>query len=88
MNRHGPLLKKLSESKQRRLDFLLNKNNEGALTTRERVVLEGLVRDAEKLMVHNAKRLAKFVGRDQSPTPADAVPVTVWVSPTSVSRTG
>ena len=55
-----PRVQKLSIAKQRRLDELLNKNSEGAITDQERLTLEKLVGEAERLMVENAQRLATF----------------------------
>ena len=55
-----PRVQKLSAAKRRRLDELLNKNSEGAITDQERRTLETLVGEAEQLMVENAQRLATF----------------------------
>jgi hypothetical protein len=80
-NRNPPRIRTLSPAKQRRLDQLLAKNAEGVITLREKRTLEGLVAEAEALMVANAQRLAEFA-RSQSPqAPITAVPVTVWINP-------
>ena len=78
-------LKRLSPSKQRRLDLLLDKNSEGAISPQEKVALEKLVAEAEQLMVLNAKRVAEFAKKSQAGAPAGAVPVTVWVVPSSAN---
>lgn len=72
-------------AKQRRMDALLDKNNEGTITPKELVALEKLVAEAESLMVENSKRLAKFARTNHAPPPG-AVPVTVWVTPASARR--
>ena len=74
-----PKVKKFAAAKQRRLDRLLEKNSDGSITPDERVRLEQLVSDAERLMVANAKRLARFSENESARAPGDAVPVTVWV---------
>jgi hypothetical protein len=72
--------------KQQRLDLLLDKNAEGAITPAEKIELESLVAEAEQLMVANARALAEFA-RTQSPQPPlAAVPVTVWVAPQPVDK--
>jgi hypothetical protein len=48
--------------------------------------LEGLVAEAEQLMVANTKRLAAYSQRIGGTQPANAIPVTVWISPTSAER--
>jgi hypothetical protein len=55
-----PPVKKFPASKQRRLDQLLEKNSEGAITPKEKAALEHLVAEAETLIVANARRLAEF----------------------------
>jgi hypothetical protein len=72
--------KRLSAAKQRRMDELLEKNNEGTITPAERERLSRLVDEAERLMVANAKRLVEFSRNQESEPPRGAVPVTVWVS--------
>jgi hypothetical protein len=52
-------LRHLSRVKQRRLDELMDKNNNGALLADERAELEGLVRDAEEVTLANARLLAE-----------------------------
>jgi hypothetical protein len=84
-NTSPPKLKKFPATKQRRLDQLLEKNSEGTITSGERVKLQRLVDEAERLMAENARRLADF-SRSDAAVPADAVPVTVWVSPETTER--
>lgn len=80
MKPHGPpRLKKLPTAKQRRMDALLERNREGAITAAERAKLQGLVREAEQLMVENAKRLAAFHEQETNAAPSGATPVTVWL---------
>ena len=52
-------LRRLAAAKQKRLDSLMARSNEGTLTTAERQELQGLVRDAEEIMLDNARRLAE-----------------------------
>jgi hypothetical protein len=52
-------LRRLSAGKQRRLDALMGRNNEGQLTGAERNELEALVREAEEITLANAKALAR-----------------------------
>ena len=68
------------------MDLLLDKNSEGTITPKEKAVLESLVTEAEQLMVANAKQFAAFSQRVGVKKPADAVAVTVWVSPTHAER--
>jgi hypothetical protein len=51
-------LRRLSASKQRRLDVLMDRNNQGQLTSAERKELQVLVRDAEDIALSNARKLA------------------------------
>ena len=81
-----PRLKRFPAAKQRRLDALLEKNSDGLITPEERVALEGLVAEAEQLMVVNAKRLAAFAGPEAARRRVGAVPVTVWVQPEPAER--
>jgi len=74
-----PKVQKFPAAKQRRLDELLDKNSEGTITAKEKLVLEHLVAEAEQLMITNARRLADFSKRQAGHAPAGAVPVTVWV---------
>ena len=62
--RTPPKIRRLATAKQQRLDVLLEKNAEGAITEKEKQTLESLVAEAEKLMVANSQRLAEFA-RDQ-----------------------
>ena len=62
-------LRRLSAAKQNRLDALMDKNNEGLLTSAERKELKALVRDAEEIALSNARKLA---GQRRSLTPLDA----------------
>jgi hypothetical protein len=52
-------LRRLSAAKQKRLDRLMAKNNEGSLTDAERHDLQALVREAEAVMLANARQLAR-----------------------------
>jgi hypothetical protein len=76
-----PKLKRFPAAKQRRLDQLLAKNAEGALSSTEKVKLELLVEEAEALMVANSKQLADFARSQSTQPPVAAVPVTIWVNP-------
>ncbi len=51
-------LRRLSATKQGRLDALMEGNNEGRLTPAERDELRGLVREAEEITLSNARELA------------------------------
>jgi hypothetical protein len=53
-----PRLRRFPASKQKRLDLLMTKNNDGRLTKAEQRELEGLVREAEELTLENARTLA------------------------------
>ena len=68
------------------MDLLLDKNSEGTITPKEKAVLESLVTEAEQLMVANSKQLAAFSQRAGVKKSADAVAVTVWVSPAHAER--
>lgn len=76
-----PKMKMFPAAKQRSLDRLLEKNSEGTIEPKERVRLEGLVDEAERLAVENARRLARFSESERASRPPGAVPVTVWVRP-------
>lgn len=52
-------LRRLSRAKQRRLDVLMDGNNEGRLKAGEREELRDLVREAEEIVLHNARKLAR-----------------------------
>jgi hypothetical protein len=81
-----PNLAKLAADKQLRLDELLDKNAEGAITSSERSELETLVAEAESLMAANARLVADFASRQAIAPPPGAVPVTVWVTPLPTER--
>jgi hypothetical protein len=51
-------LRRLAPAKQKRLDVLMAKNNEGLLTGAEQRELRTLVREAEEITLENARRLA------------------------------
>src|SRR3954470_20576659 len=52
-------LRRLGARKQRRLDVLMSRNNEGSWTGAEKLELRELVREAEELTLDNARRLAE-----------------------------
>lgn len=79
----APQILKFPAAKQRRMDSLLEKNSAGQITAREQATLAKLVAEAERLMVTNAQRLANFSDSARAGVPPNAVPVTVWVAPTS-----
>jgi hypothetical protein len=81
MSKAPPKLKKFPDSKQRRLDALLEKNAEGPISAKETVVLKSLVAEAEAVMVANGQLLASFAQSQTPHPPVNAVPVTVWVNP-------
>ena len=81
-----PKVKRFPAAKQRALDELLEKNSDGLITPNERVRLDQLVVEAERLMVANAKRLAQFSQKESAGPPSKAVPVTVWVKPEPAER--
>jgi hypothetical protein len=54
----GRKLRRLPADRQRRLDTLMTRNNEGRLSTAERAELGQLVREAEEITLHNARVLA------------------------------
>jgi hypothetical protein len=76
-----PKLRKLPAARQRRMDELLDKHSEGTISASERAKLKQLVAEAEQLMLANSKLLAQFMGNQPDGPPADAVPITVWVTP-------
>ena len=51
---------KLDPVTQARITNLLDKNNQGTITKRERVELERLVDKAEKISLHNARALVEY----------------------------
>jgi Cro/C1-type HTH DNA-binding domain len=52
-------LRRLAAWKQKRLDTLMAQNNEGALTDAEEQELRALVREAEDILLDNARQLAE-----------------------------
>jgi hypothetical protein len=52
-------LRRLAAGKQKRLDALMGRNNDGKLTGAEGQELQALVREAEEIMLDNARRLAE-----------------------------
>ena len=86
MRKSALKVSKFPVHKQRRLHALLDKNSEGTITAREKATLEKLVAEAERLMVANAKRLARFSKQATQGRLADAKPVTVWIHPGQVAR--
>ena len=53
------MLHTLAPQKQSRLDTLMGKNNQGELTAPEREELRVLVREAEEIMLANARLLSQ-----------------------------
>jgi hypothetical protein len=53
-----PRLRRLPAGRQKRLDVLMAKNNDGQLTRAEQGELEDLVREAEQITLENARLLA------------------------------
>jgi hypothetical protein len=51
-------LRRLPAARQRRLDALMARNNDGRLSAAERTELGQLVREAEQMTLHNARVLA------------------------------
>ncbi len=82
----SPRVVKLAHSKQRRMHELLEKNSEGTITPREKEKLAQLVAQAERLMVDNAKRLAKFAQREAKGRDGCGTPVTVWLHADAAER--
>ncbi|RIK81112.1 MAG: hypothetical protein DCC67_08540 [Planctomycetota bacterium] len=76
-----PSLDSFAPDKQRRLDLLLDRNAEGAISEDERAELEDLVAEAERLIIANSRELADFARSQSLQPPPAAVPVTVWVAP-------
>lgn len=73
----------LSQDKQLLMDDLLYQNSEGTISADGKATLDALVAEAEQLMVENAKKLADFAKSESPAAPADAMPVTVWIKPSS-----
>jgi hypothetical protein len=63
----GGKLRRLPAARQRRLDVLMARNNDGRLTGAERAELGQLVREAEQITLHNARVLARQRAAAQSP---------------------
>ena len=57
-------LKRFSEEKQQRLNFLTEKNTEGTITKEEFSELEELVGEAQALMLQNTETLARLIRSD------------------------
>ena len=74
---------RLAPERQTLMDNLLEQNSEGTISVADQAVLIELVAEAERLMVENAKRLADFAQGESPAVPGDAIPVTVWVKPSS-----
>lgn len=75
-----PPIKRFPAAKQRLMDKLLDKNAEGNISPTEKTTLQQLVAQAERLMISNGKRLARFTKADAEGNAKGAVPVTVWVT--------
>ena len=58
-------LRRLPTPKQKRLDLLMGKNNDGKVTRTEQVELRDLVREAEEITLANARILAEQRARDK-----------------------
>lgn len=54
-----PRLRHLPRQNQKRLDELMERNNNGGISHAERRELKGLVREAEEIALDNARTLAK-----------------------------
>jgi hypothetical protein len=52
-------LRRLASAKQKRLDSLMARSNEGKLSSTEAEELRALVREAEEIMLDNARQLAE-----------------------------
>jgi hypothetical protein len=65
--RHPTDIERFPAVKQRRLDKLLDKNSEGTIKPQEKARLEQLVAEAARLLVANAKRLAKLARGNGKP---------------------
>ena len=73
----------LPPDKQALLDNLLDQNSEGTISAEDKAALVDLVAEAERLIAENSKRLAEFAQAETPTVPANAMPVTVWVKPSS-----
>jgi hypothetical protein len=60
-------LRRLATGKQKRLDTLMAKNNEGRLNDAERQELQELAGEAEEIMLDNARQLAEQRQRVAAP---------------------
>jgi len=76
----GPEVHRFPEERQARMDELLDRNSSGKISAAERVELEALVGEAERLMVENTKRLSQYCRRHTGRQQQRRTPVTVWVS--------
>ena len=54
---HSPI-RRISAERQHRLDYLMDKNNEGQLSDAEQEEFQAMVRELEQLTIDNARRLA------------------------------
>jgi hypothetical protein len=54
-----PTMRRLPAAKQKRLDNLMSKSNDGLLNQAEHDELQDLVRQTQELALENARRLAK-----------------------------
>jgi hypothetical protein len=59
-------MKRLPAAKQKRLDALMARNNDGRLTASERLELRELVREAGEMALGNARVLAALTGRSNA----------------------
>ena len=86
MKKDSPLsIERFPAAKQRLMDKLLEKNAQGKISPREKETLKRLVAQAERLMIANGKRLARFARSNVDRGRVPAVPVTVWVTPQATS---
>jgi hypothetical protein len=80
MTKSGPpKIERSPAAKQKRMDELLVKNRDDAITSKEKVKSEQLVAEAEELVAASAKRLAQVAQKDDGRALTGAVPVTVCV---------
>jgi hypothetical protein len=80
-----PGIRVLDSEKQITLDRLLDENQNGHISEKDKQVLRGLVDEAERLMVENAKSLAAFSECEQKASTDVPTPVTVWIKPSSAA---
>lgn len=57
VNQEQPIMYRISDQQQQRLDYLMEKNNEGLLSSREKRELAELAAYAQRLSIENAKTL-------------------------------